>query len=131
MPTAHARILAVAATALCCSTLAHATGTNSLVKLRMAQVTVTVTEHLSHATGLAAFVPTNATGPCLLTLAESNFAIPGTTVFCGIREIDGVSGVFIHVFLPEEPPPDALWLVNIYQVGARRYGAAVPCNGSC
>ena len=131
MPTAHARILAVAAAVLCCSTPAHATGSSSLVRLRMAQVTMTVADHSSDATGLSAFVPTNANGLCQVTLAESNFAIPGTTVFCGIREIDGVSGVFIHLFLPDVPPPDALWLVNVYQVGARRYGPAVPCNGGC
>jgi hypothetical protein len=104
---------------------------NPPVKLKTAQVTVSVADHASGETELAAFVPTHARGNCLLTLAESTFPTPGTTVFCGIREVDGVSGVVIHMFLPEAPPPDAFWLVNVYQVGARRYDTPVACDGNC
>jgi hypothetical protein len=82
-----------------------------------------------HPTILRAFVPTLSSGLCQLTLAESSYAIPGTTTFCGVRQIDGVYGVVVAIFLPEVPPAESLWVVNIRQEKAKGYGDPIPYPG--
>ena len=73
-----------------------------------------------------AFVPTGSSSThCLATLSDSNFAIPGISVFCAPREFQGQNGVLFSAFYPE-PIPDGLILsATIYQEGARGYGAPV------
>jgi hypothetical protein len=97
--------------------------------LRMGQVVVTAAKH-SPITPyeLSAFVPTLSSGLCQITLAESDFPISGTTVFCGVRQVDGVDGLFIHIFLPDVPPLEAIWVVNLFQEGARGYGDPIAYN---
>lgn len=72
-----------------------------------------------------AFVPTLSSAQCLITLAETNFPTPGTTTFCGVRVMNGVPGVVISIFMPEVPPADTIWIVNVYQDRARGYGSPV------
>ena len=82
---------------------------------------------------MEAFVPTGSTGSkCLITLNESTFAVAGTTVYCGIREINGENGLFIHVFLPSSSPADVEFILSVYQNRAE-YGLPVPCAhvGGC
>ena len=73
-----------------------------------------------------AFVPTGSSSDrCLATLSDTNFAIPGMSVFCAPREFKGQKGLLFSVFFPE-PIPDGLILsATIYQEGAVGYGAPV------
>lgn len=94
------------------------------------QIVITAADFTAEApTILRAFVPTFSSLPCLVTLAESNFAIPGTTTFCGVRVLDGVTGIVVSLFLPEVPATDALWIVNVSQPRARGYGDPIPYPG--
>ena len=73
---------------------------------------------------IRAFVPTgSASSNCLVTNAESNLAQAGTTVFCGRRVVNGVDGVMITVFFPQETPPDLVFIITLYQERAQFYGA--------
>jgi len=73
-----------------------------------------------------AFVATGSLSPqCLVTMAESNFAIPGLSVFCAPRNHDGQSGVLVSVFFPTPPPADLLLVVTLYQEHAQQYGSPV------
>jgi hypothetical protein len=73
-----------------------------------------------------AFVATGSlSNPCLATLAESNFAIPGISVFCGPREFQGQRGVLLSAFFPEPIPSGLILSATIYQEHARGYGAPV------
>src|SRR5215475_15872211 len=57
-----------------------------------------------------AFVPTGSLSTnCLATLSDSNFAIPGISVFCAPRQFQGQKGVLFSAFFPE-PIPDGLIL---------------------
>lgn len=94
------------------------------------QIVITAADFTAEApTILRAFVPTFSSSPCLVTLAESNFAIPGTTTFCGVRVVEGVTGMVVSLFLPDVPPADALWIVNVAQPKARGYGDPIPYPG--
>ena len=64
-----------------------------------------------------------------MTLLESNAATFGQTIFCGLRFVHGKPGVWLHIFLPFEPPPRFRFDVAVYQQGAEAYGAAIPCPG--
>jgi hypothetical protein len=83
---------------------------------------------------IRAFVPTGSRSvECLLTLNESNNAVPGIVSFCGEREppaFGGVPGMLVSVFFPEPVPPDLVLSVTLYQKGARRYGAPVLCTAN-
>lgn len=87
----------------------------------MGQVEVTTADHAPEPSQISAFVATHSAGPCQITLAESNFAVAGTTVYCGVRNVNGVDGLFVHIFLPEAAPGDAFWIVNLYQEFAKGY----------
>jgi len=119
-------LAAAASTLLIVTSLAWAADNVALPSLSLGQVEVNAAEH-SPVTPfeISAFVPTGSDGRCLITLAESNFPIQGTTVFCGVREVEGVKGLFIHIFLPEPAPFDAVWTVNLYQEHAHGYGTPV------
>jgi hypothetical protein len=78
---------------------------------------------------LGAFVPTGSgSDKCLVTLSESDFATPGQTVYCGVRQVDGEFGIFVHVFLPPnfEKPPHFVIFLTVYQEFAKEYGQPVP-----
>jgi hypothetical protein len=76
---------------------------------------------------MGGFIPTNSSSPkCLVTLSESpNFAIAGTTVYCGTRNRGGVNGIVVHLFLPFNAPPDVQIFLTVYQQDAQSYGAPV------
>jgi hypothetical protein len=80
---------------------------------------------------IRAFVPTGSlSNHCLATLSESNFPIPGTTVFCGPRVFQGQEGILFSVFFPQSIPtgllPTGLFLsATVYQEGAHGYGTPV------
>jgi hypothetical protein len=78
---------------------------------------------------VVAFVPTGSSNdPCLVTLAESNFAIPGISVFCGPPTFEGRKGIGITVSFPQPIPDDLtdfVLSVTVYQEGARGYGTPV------
>lgn len=76
-----------------------------------------------------AFVPTGSdqTG-CVATLAESDFAVAGSTLYCNNREVDGVPGIRLALFLPQPAPADVVFQITVYQEFAREYGAPVPCS---
>ena len=80
---------------------------------------------------LSGFVPTGSDSPaCLVTLAESNFAVAGTTVYCGSRYFNGSWGIMVHVLFPATVPSSGLILsTTVYQKGAQHYGAPVHYSG--
>jgi hypothetical protein len=87
-------------------------------------------EHRFNFTEVRAFVPTDSLSPvCLVTLAESDSAVPGQTVYCGRRIVDGVAGVNLHIFYPDELPDQFLVTLTVYQDGAKRYGEPVLYTG--
>jgi hypothetical protein len=77
-----------------------------------------------------AFVRTGSLNPtCLTTLAESDFPLAGTTMFCAQREPLGLGkGILVSVFMPAVPPPQFLFDVTIFQEGAAGYGTPVLCD---
>ena len=77
-----------------------------------------------------AFVPTGSLSPnCLTSFSESNFAIPGLTLFCGVRVFNGQKGLLISVFPPQVIPTGLILSLTVYQEGARGYGAPVLYTG--
>lgn len=97
--------------------------------LRVARV-VLRQDDLEVTTAVAAWVPTGSDSrKCLVTLLESNAASYGVTIYCGLRFVHGKAGVWIHIFLPFEPPPRFRIDVAVYQQGAEDYGKARACPG--
>jgi hypothetical protein len=77
-----------------------------------------------------AFVPTDSLSPnCLATFSESNFAVPGLTLFCGSRVFNGQKGLLISVFPPQVIPTGLILSLTVYQQGARGYGTPVLYTG--
>jgi hypothetical protein len=78
-----------------------------------------------------AFVPTDSLNAnCLTTFSESpNFAIPGLTLFCGVRVFNGQKGLLISVFPPQAIPAGLALSVTVYQEQARGYGPPVLYTG--
>ena len=73
-----------------------------------------------------AFVPTGSLSRhCLATLSESNFAIPGISVFCSPREFQGQQGILVGAFFPQPVPIGLILSATIYQEHAHGYGAPV------
>jgi hypothetical protein len=71
-----------------------------------------------------AFIPTGSLSQhCLATLSESNFAIPGISVFCAPREFQGQQGILFGAFFPQPVPPGLILSATIYQEHAHGYGA--------
>lgn len=99
--------------------------TRRIPPIGVGQVEVSTAAHTQDPNEITAFVATHSTGLCQITLAESNFAVAGTTVYCGVRKVNGVDGLFVHIFLPEAAPEDAFWAVNLYQEFARGYAPPV------
>jgi hypothetical protein len=87
-------------------------------------------EHVLDDGTLGAFVYTGSSNrKCLLTPAESSFALAGTTVYCGQRLHNDRPGIWIHVFPPQEPPADFVMTFTVYQQGARMYGRPIRSFG--
>lgn len=88
------------------------------------------TSFLQDPTLIRAFVPTGSLDEgCLATLAESNFPVAGTTLYCSIREFEGQRGLMLGIFLPNPVPDDTVFHVNVYQPYAQGYGEPVPYIG--
>jgi hypothetical protein len=87
-------------------------------------------EHRTSSAGVRAFIPTDSASPiCLVTLAEATFPVPGMTVFCGNRVVDGVAGISVNIFYPVDLPDEFLVTFTVYQDDARYYGAPVLYTG--
>lgn len=91
-------------------------------------------EHRTSSAGVRAFIPTDSSSPiCLVTLAEASFPdpgiVPGMTVFCGNRVVDGVDGVIITIFYPVDLPDEFVVTLTVYQDDAKRYGEPVLYTG--
>jgi hypothetical protein len=72
------------------------------------------------------FVPTGSlSNKCLATLAESNFAVPGISVFCGPREFQGQKGILFSAFFPQPIPAGLILSATVHQEDAHGYGPAV------
>jgi hypothetical protein len=98
-------------------------------RIRAGYITLTE-EHRLSPTEVRAFIPTESSSlVCLVTLAESDSAVPGTTVYCGRRVVEGVAGVNIHIFYPDDLPDHFLVTLTLYQDGAKRYGEPVLYTG--
>ncbi len=98
-----------------------------------ARVEFTDAQLTSNRFAVRAFVPTGSLNlNCLTTLAESNFAIPGISVFCAPRSFNGQNGILISAFFPQPVPgelTDFVLVVTVYQEGARQYGTPVFFSG--
>lgn len=85
---------------------------------------------------LSGFVETGSLdGHCLVSLQETTIAGIVRSVYCAPRQIerDGrlMNGIFIHVFLDAEAPPETYVSVNYYQEQMVTNPAAIPCGLSC
>ena len=79
---------------------------------------------------IRAFVATDSLNPnCLATMAESNFAVPGISIFCAPRIVNGRSGLLVSAFYPSPPPPDLGLTITLYQESAQGYAAPVLYSG--
>jgi hypothetical protein len=80
-------------------------------------------EHRTGPASIRAFIPTRSSSPiCLVTLSEASFAVPGMTVFCAPRGVDGVAGVSIHILYPVDLPDQFVVSLTVYQDDVKRYG---------
>jgi hypothetical protein len=87
-------------------------------------------EHRNGPSSLRVFIPTDSSSPiCLVTLSEASFPVPGMTVFCAPRVVDGVAGVNIHIFYPVDLPDQFVVSLTVYQDDAKRYGEPVLYTG--
>jgi len=91
--------------------------------------------HVDPASGntlVSAFILTDSTDPnCLLTLSESNNAVPGMVTFCGVRTpflYGGKPGVLIHVLFPAPVVNPLVLSLTVHQNGAKIYGQPVLCR---
>ena len=79
---------------------------------------------------IRAFIPTDSSSRiCLATLNEASFPVPGMTVFCQHRVVDGVEGVNIEIWYPEDLPDQFIVILTVYQNDAKRYGEPVLNTG--
>ena len=83
---------------------------------------------------VALFVETGSTSEhCLATLQESQTQLPVQELFCAHRTatFDGgstyVEGLWLHVFYATDPGKLLDLWVNVYQEGAKSYGAPRYC----
>jgi hypothetical protein len=87
-------------------------------------------EHRTGPASVRAFIPTGSTSLiCLVTLSESDVAMPGTTVFCAPRVVDGVAGVSVHILYPLDLPDQFVVSLALYQNDVKRYGEPVLYTG--
>src|SRR5687768_15141003 len=88
-------------------------------------------EHLDpNSFHIRAFVATDSLNPnCLVTMNESNFAVPGMSIFCSPRTFNEQNGVVVSVFFPWPPPVDFFLQVTLYQEEAAGYAPPVLYSG--
>ena len=70
---------------------------------------------------------------CLVTPNESNNAVAGLSVFCGVRQpsiYGGLPGILITAFFPGPVPSPLIFSVNLHQDGAKLYAAPVVCSSA-
>lgn len=78
---------------------------------------------------ISAFIATGS--PFAECLATSNgFSDSGQTglghnLYCIRADYNGVSGIWIHILLPEPAPADAVYVLTVWQKGASQYPAPV------
>lgn len=78
-----------------------------------------------------AFVPTSSLSTnCFATLSESNFAIPGISVFCAPRVFNGQQGILFSAFFPQPIPSGLILSATIHQDHAQAYGTPVYYPGT-
>ena len=70
---------------------------------------------------------------CLASLGEARLGVFPANIYCASRTVrfaDGTShaGVYLHLFLVAPPDPDFAYWVNVYQEGAKFYGAPRKCD---
>ena len=122
-----AGIAAVATVALLSLSGETNAGTQGAGDIRTGHVRLTEDHVFQGGFTLGAFVPTGSRSHrCLATLSESNFAVAGTTLYCGARDVDGEPGIFVHVFLPQEAPRNFFITLTVYQKAAEGYGQPIP-----
>ena len=86
------------------------------------EILLTVEDHALSTEIVRGFVATGSdSGTCLTSLHETNFADAATTVFCGVRLLNGVSGIMVTIHTGDPMPPDAAWTVGVYQEHAKAY----------
>ena len=87
-------------------------------------------EHRSGPASIRVFIRTGSSSPiCLVTLSEASFPVPGMTVFCAPRVVEGIAGVNIHIFYPVDLPDQFVIALTVYQDDAKRYGEPVLYTG--
>ena len=91
-------------------------------------------EHVSPDSGnsvVRAFILTRSWKQgCLVTLSESNNAVAGLTIFCGVRApslFGGQPGIMLTAFFPGPVTGPLALDVTVHQDGAKTYGAPVAC----
>jgi len=130
--TAIAPVLAIATVALVFPLVSGAFGGPS-GRIGLGRVGLHYSELSPAPNTIRAFVPTDSTDiRCLATLAETTTVIPGTTVYCADRDLNGVHGLLVSVFFPEDatPPPDLVVVVTLYQEHALQYGTPALYTGT-
>jgi hypothetical protein len=101
------------------------------IPIGAAYITFGDAEVASDGVDVRAFIQTGSLDTnCLTTLAESNFAIPGLSVFCAPREFHGQQGVLFSVFSPQPFPTGLILTATVYQEHARAYGSPVLYTGN-
>lgn len=86
--------------------------------------------HRNGPSTIRAFIPTDSSSRiCLATLNEASFPVPGMTVFCQHRVVDGVEGVNINIWYSEDLPDQFIVVLTVYQDDAKRYGEPVLNTG--
>ena len=91
----------------------------------VAEMQLTYAEVSSSATNqVRAFIATGSTShKCLATLNEDQTDVGLPTLYCSARNVGGVNGLWIHVFLTTDATPALNMWVTVYQEGAQSYGA--------
>ena len=84
-------------------------------------------QHVPNGFDVRAFVPTGSVSRnCIVSLAESNFAIAGMSpAFCGPRFFEDQYGLLISVFFSTPVPYDFFLTATVYHEGAHGYGPPV------
>jgi hypothetical protein len=70
---------------------------------------------------------------CLASLSENRLGVFPADIYCASRTVqlaDGRShaGVYLHLFLVAAPDPSFAYWINVYQEGAKFYGAPRKCD---
>ena len=123
LPVLTALLVAAAIFAAAKAAPAQSDLSRTSIPLGATRIELTHDQLVANDFDIRAFVPTGSLSPnCLVTLAESNFAVPGISTFCAPRIVDGQNGVLVSLFFPTPPPADVCLAITLYQEHARGYG---------